>query len=404
MAEWFKAAVLKTVEPKGSVGSNPTSSASLKVCLAVQVLVAFIALTVMLLFPAQANAAQPTYTIDQLTTELYVETDASVHVIERRVITFEKTGEGFSWQLYEPEDGDVVEIVSARAVTLDGEGALEGDWTALELAFDDESAFVSCDFPVELKTYLVETDFRVSNRLPVYRDVGELHWRYAQSSMPVDAHDVSLRIALPVPAETEVVPNSTVRAWGHGPRDGSFTIGYDGSVSYWADVVPGGHYAEAHVLFPAYWLDNLGADSAQRHTSMRRASALSEEDGWVDRSARASIWDNKVRVLFLAIAGAVLCVAFILAAALGESVRTRRWLLRLAVALGIVALAESAFFREPITTCALVVASAAMALLALLMPADDAEPQDEAPTLSEDGAQTSSRDDEVQTLTISTKG
>ena len=27
MAEWSKAAVLKTVEPKGSVGSNPTSSA-----------------------------------------------------------------------------------------------------------------------------------------------------------------------------------------------------------------------------------------------------------------------------------------------------------------------------------------------------------------------------------------
>ena len=28
MAEWLKAAVLKTVELKGSVGSNPTSSAS----------------------------------------------------------------------------------------------------------------------------------------------------------------------------------------------------------------------------------------------------------------------------------------------------------------------------------------------------------------------------------------
>ena len=31
MAEWFKATVLKTVEPQGSVGSNPTPSAS---CLA----------------------------------------------------------------------------------------------------------------------------------------------------------------------------------------------------------------------------------------------------------------------------------------------------------------------------------------------------------------------------------
>lgn len=30
MAEWFKAAVLKTVECQSSVGSNPTPSASLK--------------------------------------------------------------------------------------------------------------------------------------------------------------------------------------------------------------------------------------------------------------------------------------------------------------------------------------------------------------------------------------
>ncbi len=28
MAEWFKAAVLKTVVPQGTVGSNPTSSAT----------------------------------------------------------------------------------------------------------------------------------------------------------------------------------------------------------------------------------------------------------------------------------------------------------------------------------------------------------------------------------------
>ena len=28
MAEWFKAAVLKTASPKGDVGSNPTPSAN----------------------------------------------------------------------------------------------------------------------------------------------------------------------------------------------------------------------------------------------------------------------------------------------------------------------------------------------------------------------------------------
>ena len=33
MAEWLKAAVLKTVDPRGSVGSNPTPSATICVAM-----------------------------------------------------------------------------------------------------------------------------------------------------------------------------------------------------------------------------------------------------------------------------------------------------------------------------------------------------------------------------------
>ena len=32
MAEWLKAAVLKTVVPRGTVGSNPTPSAKKRIC------------------------------------------------------------------------------------------------------------------------------------------------------------------------------------------------------------------------------------------------------------------------------------------------------------------------------------------------------------------------------------
>ena len=66
-------------------------------------LIAF-AMLVVLLLPAQAlvaprlaYAADPGYSIDQLTTDIYVETDSSMHVVERHVLTFGQQGKGLVW-------------------------------------------------------------------------------------------------------------------------------------------------------------------------------------------------------------------------------------------------------------------------------------------------------------------
>ena len=183
-------------------------------------------------------------------------------------------------------------------------------------------------------------------------------------------------MALPVPAGYEIQPNSTVMAWGHGPADGTFSVGEDGSVTYHVDVVQAGHYAEAHLLFPASWIDNIAIQAPNHQTEMRRSDAIAEESEWLDQSARASIWDNKVRVMFMPLVAIAALVAIVVAIAFGRSPRTRRWFVRVAATLGIIALAEQAFFREPLTTCVLLAATAVIALLAGGLPLNDEVPEE----------------------------
>ena len=107
------------------------------------------------------------------------------------------------------------------------------------------------------------------------------------------------------------------------------------------------------------------------------ALPISEETEWLDQSARASIWDNKVRVVFMPLVAIAALSAIIVAFAFGRSPRTRRWFVRIAATLGVIALAEQAFFREPLTTCVLLATAAVIALLAGGLPLNDEEPEEE---------------------------
>ena len=351
-------------------------------------------LMALLAFPATALAAQPSFSIDSLSTDLYVETDASIHVTFCQDVTFSKPNEGLVWYLHEPETRESIKIESVRVAPIDAQGDLVEEWTELRAmgsspdlqgrrpgdiassdlrqpnvrpwySYDLSDGFMRAYFPSDAAAYRIETNYQLLNRVRMYRDVGELYWRYAHSDMPVDAHNVSLRIALPLPAGEAAIPNDTVLAWGHGPQEGSFVIGEDGSVTYRVDTVLSGHYAESHVLFPASWLANVPWSSPQYRTEMRRAAAVAEEAEWLDSNARGSIWDNKVRVMFGIVAIAALALAIAVVALRGRTVLARRGLVRIAVTLLVITIAEAFFFKEPLTTAFLLVIVIALVLLAL---------------------------------------
>ena len=381
--------------------------------------------------PERAFAASGGYSIDELSTEINVETNGAAHVIERQVYTFNSECEGCVWYLHVPESGESVRISSVRVAPVDDGGALIGDWTTLQAvdvkrvpqgtepgdvavaslrlpdvrpwySYSIGDGMMRCYFPTEpdklvgprlgrstavstqtsdTNSYLIETDYTVAHRVRVHSDVGELYWRYANSSLPTDAHNVSLHITLPVPADSgegdtangTIVPGETVVAWGHGPDAGTFEIAADGSITYFVDSVERGNYAEAHILFPASWMTNLAPNSANVFTGMRRAAAMAEESAWVDSSMRGENWDNAVRALFLAIALVIILVGTVSVVRNGRSPRSRRALIRVAVTLVIVMLGAQLFFREPLTIAMLAGIAIVVGAVALWLPIEDDE-------------------------------
>ena len=169
------------------------------------------------------------------------------------------------------------------------------------------------------------------------------------------------------------MPGETVRAWGHGPDGGTLEISENGTLTCHVDVVERGNYAEAHVIFPSWWLDNIADGSANVFTELRQTTAIAEEAQWVDASKRGETWDFKVRVLFMAIAVVVILAGLAAVARFGRSARSRRALVRVAATLGIVALGAQLFFREPVTTGLLAAFTAIVAAASLMLPAHDEE-------------------------------
>lgn len=383
-------------------------------------LIGLLAFVAALLFALPAYAVTGEYSIDELSTEMTVEPNATVRIVEKQTVTFEGDNTGLVWYLHVPESGETVRISSVKTAPVDKGGTQIGDWTYLQMVDANpqrqgrnpgDSAVVTlrskevqpwysyrvsdgmmrCYFPLtnsgddpsssdgasssddeRFLTQTIEVDYEIRHRVRVYRDVAELYWRYVNDSLPSDSSDVNFQIKLPVPewADPESVM-SGIRAWGHGPNEGTFSVADDGVITYHIDSIAKGSYAEAHVIFPADWMTDMAPNAPNSFSNIRGAQAISEESEWVDRSKREIAWDNNVRMMFLVIVVVVVVVGLANALRHGRSPRARRAIVRLAATLAIIALAEQLFFREPLTTLVITVLAILAAVSAFFLPLED---------------------------------
>ena len=372
------------------------------------------------------------YNIDELSTEVTVETDGSIRVVERQTLTFADENAGVVWYAHVPENGESVKFNSVRYAPVDNGGTQLNGWTTLQMidsnprqqgrnpggiaapsyrSFGDKQPWYSynigdgmirCYFPTgataaqllkankapftmaseqnldspadieRQKTFVIEADYVIAHRVQVFRDVAELYWRYANDSLPADAHNVTFQTRLPLPADYDpIAADQEVSAWGHGPNEGSFSVGEDGTVSFRSALIEQGNYAEAHIIFPSGWISNLDANASNRFSSTRRAAAIEEESAWVDVRLREAAWDNKVRVLFLCIALVIVLFGAVSVIRNGRSARSHQALMRASAAIGIVALGEHLFFKEPLTTIMLAILAIIVVFVSFLLPKKD---------------------------------
>lgn len=326
------------VEPNrfapSAVCGRPSQSGNLKADAAsvrsAQVLLTLLACAIALIFcmlaPVQAQAKS--YECPKVSITAQAQTDGSLHIVEQRTFVFDGEFTAVWWTFSDLPYNAELSVESVRMAPVDESGAVTGEWVALEnvtfqsawrtsggpgrdaFSLDKQQNTVYAFFDLTDTRTVIEVDLTVENGVMAYDDVAEIYWKYVPEGWGVDSQNVTASIALPVPSGVEVQPGSNVRAWGHGPLDGTVSVNADGTVEYEVPLVKSGQYAEARVVFPVKWLTNLTKEAAQAYTGTRLDTVLAEESAWADTV-------NSQRMNALAVvAGMVLVSVVVLLAAL----------------------------------------------------------------------------------------
>ncbi len=286
---------------------------------------AFLVAACCLALASPAEALAKSYTMPNVDISSQVETDGSLHFTEQRTFDFDGDFTAVWWTFENLPPNAELKINGARMAPVDAEGVVTGDWTTLKneafvlgwrdeggpgtdaYSFDAPMNTVYAFFHASDERVIIELDYTVANGVQAYRDVGEMYWRYIGSQWAETSSNVTMTVALPVPRGTEVVPGDNVRAWGHGPLDGSLVINADGTITYTVPAVAPGQYAEARVVFPVEWLTNLSGEAALAYKDqLRLDKVLEEEQGWADQANR-----DRVFSLAFVIACGIVCALLI---------------------------------------------------------------------------------------------
>lgn len=273
--------------------------------------------------PGQAFAKS--YDMPKVDITAQAETDGSLHAVEQRTFDFNGDFTAVWWTFDGLPSNAELKINSMRMARVNEDGVVTGEWQTMSsvpfvlawrdsggpdtnaFSFDAPKNTVYAFFNASDEKVTIELDYTVTNGVQAYKDIGELYWKYIGSQWQEASSNVTMTLALPVPQGTQVVPGDNVRAWGHGPLDGTVTVNADGTVTYRVPQVNAGQFAEARVVFPVAWLTNLSTDASKLHANeMRLDQVLSEEKKWADQANR----DRMFSLVFVIGCG-VICVLLI---------------------------------------------------------------------------------------------
>lgn len=237
----------------------------------------------LMLLPGTALAED--YSIDRVDIDASVKTDGSVVVQESRLFDFDYDAHGVYWDIpygaYEGRQiglqlGSVGEIVDGQYVEY------EQDYSGRNYTYQ----ITDYGSLINLKLYSAHSyeeaifviNYTYTNLAVRHDDVSDLYWKFVSDGWDVESENVTCTVHLPVPEGKQVEPEENVRAWGHGPLDGS--VRFEGNdVIYQLPGVGTSEFAEARITFPAEWLSDAGVQSGRVLQDI-----LAEERAWADEA------------------------------------------------------------------------------------------------------------------------
>ena len=264
-----------------------------------------------LAWPARALADDRDYEIVRVDINAAVSQDGTLTVDEWRTYDFDGHFNGVYWEIpcgKNSSNGKTVEV-SVEGVEADGSSVEQGE-TGANNTYSVEPGSST----VRLKIYSSHNSgtatfhirYKATGIVTRWEDTGELYWKFVSDGWDKESQNVTCTLTLPVPTGVTVSGGDNVRAWGHGPLDGSVSFNEDGTVTFKAPGVGTEEYAEMRVTFPAEWVSGTELTSGSKMSTI-----LSEEQAWANETnarrvaARVAVGATCVAGLGLAIATAV---------------------------------------------------------------------------------------------------
>lgn len=267
-----------------------------------------------------------------------IQTDGSLHVVERRLLSLEPGQTKICWKTDAPGGSiDVTGVSIAPLSSLDQssvdfsslskvvfnvgwrqKGGPEGDAFSFDVEKDHTYAF----FGVDSDFVLLQFEYSLPDAVKVYNDCAELSWTYMRKGQwASSSENVNCTVSFPVPFEEWPVVGQDVYAWCHGPKgtDLSFDESVN-SVSFWQSRIEADEYAEIRILVPAHWISNASDELLAAHSrEVHKDSVLEEEREWVDWTAVRKIEKLQTQIVFGIVALVLVVLALILYGAFGKN-------------------------------------------------------------------------------------
>ncbi|MCL2827066.1 MAG: DUF2207 domain-containing protein [Eggerthellaceae bacterium] len=283
-------------------------------CLAVGIFATLVCLAIQ---PVPAFAKS--YTMPKVDIAATVGTDGSLNVVEQRTFDFSGDFTAVWWTFSGLPANASLKVNAVSLTTASGQteqlssvpfvlswrdaGGPGKDAYSVDTPLDTAYVF----FEASDEELTVTFDYTIVNGVQAYQDVADLYWKYISDQWQENSQNVTMTLTLPVPAGVTVTPGDNVRAWGHGPLDGTLAFNADGTISYKVNNVNSGQYAEARVVFNTSWLTNLDKTAQIHLDEPQLNSILAEEQYWADQANH----QRMLALIFIIVCGVICLLALL---------------------------------------------------------------------------------------------
>ena len=227
-----------------------------------------------LLAAAQPVSAQRRYLVEAIDIDVTVQADGTLEI--REALSYDFRG-AFTFAFRNIPRGADDEVARIR-VSEDGRDYRESDSNepgTFVITEEAASTRVTWYYRADTERRTFDFAYTIAGGVRRYRDTAEFYYKFVGDDWDRTIGNVRAVVRFPSPpAPTDL------RAWAHGPLNGSARINADGTVAFDVSSLPAGEFWEGRLLFPTA----LVADLALASSDPRVDEVLNEELVWVEEA------------------------------------------------------------------------------------------------------------------------